>query len=211
MTEIYKDITGYETLYQISNLGNIKSLPKGDGNGYRERLLKPEAKNHNHTTYYRVSLSKDGKVKRYAVHRLVAEAFIPNPENKPFVNHIDNNGSNNNVENLEWCTHSENMQHSSNQGRQDEVRRAGGIASGKAANAKALVDANKLVGTTFGNLVVLSVYYDESLAKPRIKYKCQCSCGNTTEKNKYDLFNKAQACVECTYKIRAATRKSNKR
>lgn len=210
MTEIYKDIEGYESLYQISNLGNVKSLPKSDGNGYKERQLKLEVITHNHTAYYRVSLSKDGDVKRYSVHRLVANAFIDNPEDKPYVNHIDNNGCNNLVNNLEWCTHIENMQHSSKQGRQDEVRKLGGEANGRIAKQLAINKATELIGSVFGNLTVLSVYYDDLLVRPRIKYKCKCSCGNLTEKNKYDLFHKAQACVECTYKIRSATRKKNK-
>jgi hypothetical protein len=59
MTEIYKDIKGYENLYQVSNLGNVKSLPKGDGNGNRERLLKPEKVKRNHTSYYRFESCPD--------------------------------------------------------------------------------------------------------------------------------------------------------
>ena len=118
MQEIFKDIKGYEGLYQVSNLGNVKSLPKGDGNGNKERILKFDNSNKtNTTTYLRVTLSGNGKTKRFSVHRLVAEAFIPNPDNKPHVNHIDNNGENNTVANLEWCTHSENMVHAQKQGR----------------------------------------------------------------------------------------------
>lgn len=210
MTEIYKDIKGYETLYQISNLGHVKSLPKGDGNGNRERLLKLEIIKRDHTSYYRVALSKDGSVKRFQVHQLVAKAFIDNPEDKPHVNHIDNDGFNNLATNLEWCTAAENMVHSADQGRQDEVRKLGGQATGKLKHAKALSDASQFIGTSYGHLTVLDAFYDETLAKPRIKYKCQCSCGNTTEKSKYDLFNKIQACRDCVYKIRASTRKSNK-
>lgn len=118
MQEIFKDIKGYEKLYQISNLGNVKSLPKGDGNGNKERILKFDNTNKtNTTTYLRVTLSGNGQTKRFSVHRLVAEAFIPNPDNKPSVNHIDNNGENNRVDNLEWVTHSENMVHAQKQGR----------------------------------------------------------------------------------------------
>jgi len=61
--------------------------------------------------YYYVCLSKNGKVRKFKVNRLVAQAFIPNPDNKPFVNHIDGDKLNNNVNNLEWCTQSENMLH----------------------------------------------------------------------------------------------------
>ena len=122
MVEIYKDIPGYEGLYQVSNLGNVKSLPKGDGNGNREKLLLQEVVKRNHTNYNRVILFREGETELFQVHRLVAEAFIPNPDNKPHVDHIDNNGKNNAADNLEWCTLSENMAHSSLQGREDLAR-----------------------------------------------------------------------------------------
>lgn len=116
MNEIFKDIIGYEGLYQVSNLGRVKSLPKGDGNGYRERILKTDATR----SYYCVSLSKDGKVKRIFNHVLVATHFIPNPLNKPQINHIDSNKFNNNVLNLEWVTISENAIHAFKAGRLTE-------------------------------------------------------------------------------------------
>lgn len=115
--EVFKGIKDYEGLYEISDKGSVKSLSKGDGNGYEDRILKQESIVKSHTTYKRVSLSKNGVVVRKAVHRLVATAFIPNINNSSSVNHIDNNGSNNIVENLEWCSHSENMKHSYKQGR----------------------------------------------------------------------------------------------
>lgn len=115
--EIFKDIYGFEGLYQVSNYGNIKSLPKSGGNAYKERLLKNGKIKKKHTTYERITLSKDGKIFRFSVHRIVAEAFIENTFDKPHINHIDNNGENNNVDNLEWCTHSENMIHAYKQGR----------------------------------------------------------------------------------------------
>lgn len=209
MTEIYKDIKEYEGLYQISNLGNVKSLPKGDGNGNRTRVLKQEVMVYNHTTYRRVTLSKNGKVKRFSVHRLVADTFIPNIDNLPVVNHIDNNGANNNVENLEWVTHEGNMAHSAVQGRQDIARSLGGIATGALKTQKAFDDATAKIGETFGNLTVISIELDTSLIKPRLKFKCLCSCGNTTEKTKWKLETGAQACKECTYKIRSQTRKKD--
>ncbi len=98
---IWKDIIGYEGLYQVSNTGLVKSLK-----GRRERILKFSSPR----GYKCVKLYKDGKV-NYLVHRLVAKAFIPNPDNKPDVNHLDGVRSNNNAENLEWCTSSENSLH----------------------------------------------------------------------------------------------------
>lgn len=109
MIEQWKPIEGYEDLYEISNLGNVKSLPKTRGccvGG--EKILK---QNYSKYGYMLVMLCKNGKPQSFAVHRLVAKAFIPNPENKPQVNHIDGNKENNNLTNLEWCTASENTKH----------------------------------------------------------------------------------------------------
>ena len=111
--EVWKDIEGYEGLYQVSNFGNIKSLPRIRHNGkgtyiQKEKLLKQTFTS---TGYKKVELCKDGKRKGFKVHRLVAIAFIPNPDNKPEVNHIDGNKINNNIDNLEWVTSSENTIH----------------------------------------------------------------------------------------------------
>lgn len=110
--EIWKNIEGYEGKYQVSNLGNVKSLETWTGDRYikREKILKNNLYGNG---YYYVGLSKNGKVKRYKVSRLVAQEFIPNPENKPFINHIDGDKLNNHIDNLEWCTQSENMKHAS--------------------------------------------------------------------------------------------------
>lgn len=116
--EEWKDIKGYEGKYQISNLGNVRSLwrykPSGRGKYVSKEVLVKELKSiRSGSLGYRiVTLMDDGKRDRRHIHRLVAEAFIPNPENKPNVNHIDYNPSNNNVNNLEWCTQRENVIHS---------------------------------------------------------------------------------------------------
>ena len=129
--EVWKDIEGYEGLYQVSTCGNIKSLakPRKNGNGrcyiQKEKLLKQSFTS---TGYKKVELYKDGKRKSFKVHRLVAIAFIPNPDNKPEVNHIDGNKINNNIDNLEWVTSSENTIHayetglSPNKKELDEIR-----------------------------------------------------------------------------------------
>lgn len=95
-TEIFRDVEGYEGLYQISNEGIVKSIWFG-----KERILKPRK---DRGGYYTVGFWKDRKLKWYKVHRLVATAFIPNPDNLPQVNHKDECKTNNTVENLEWCT-----------------------------------------------------------------------------------------------------------
>lgn len=94
--EYWKPIKGYEGLYMISNWGRVKSFKFG-----KERILKPVT---NSSGYLLVILCKDRKVKAFTVHRLVAEAFLPNPHNYPCVNHKDENKQNNNVSNLEWCS-----------------------------------------------------------------------------------------------------------
>lgn len=98
-------ISGYEGLYEVDTNGNVYSIITT--NSRRKRILKPENKN----GYLSVNLYKNGKQKHYYIHRLVAEAFIPNPHNLKYVNHIDCNKHNNAVSNLEWCTQSENVAH----------------------------------------------------------------------------------------------------
>lgn len=113
--EIWKDVVGYEGLYQVSNLGNIKSLDKyvnTKGNKlklHKGKILKPKKRPRG---YLEVSLYKDRKPKSIQIHRLVAIAFIPNPENKPHINHkkpVTEEFCDNSVNNLEWCTPKENM------------------------------------------------------------------------------------------------------
>jgi len=115
--EIWKYIKGYEYLYQVSNKGRVKRVESKVkySNGllatHKERILKFDKikKNKRGNYYLRVTLSKNNKQKRFQVHRLVAENFIKNTENKKCVNHIDGNPENNNVDNLEWCTYKHNV------------------------------------------------------------------------------------------------------
>lgn len=108
--EIWKDIDGYGGFYQVSNLGRIKSLARNTKNGHckKDKILKNSV---DKKGYVVAELRKDNKRKSYKVHRLVAETFIYNQYNKPQINHKDGNKQNNNVENLEWCTNSENQIH----------------------------------------------------------------------------------------------------
>lgn len=105
--EEWRDIKGYEGLYQVSNFGRVRSLNRMDSIGRQRqgRILKPSS---NEWGYPHVVLSKNGKHKTVRVHRLVAIAFLPNPDNLPEVNHKDENKYNNHVNNLEWCNHQYN-------------------------------------------------------------------------------------------------------
>ena len=124
MHEEWRDVAGYEGLYQVSNFGEVKSMPREisyiNRYGYKttvktiEKKMTPSNVGRgwmNKCGYLSVMLTINGKQKRVGVHRLVAQAFIPNPDNKPQVNHIDGNKHNNKVDNLEWVTREENMQH----------------------------------------------------------------------------------------------------
>lgn len=120
MNVLWKPIDGYEGLYEVSNKGNIRSMERMvvDKNGstkpvHAKMLTWHKSKQtlRHPVAHYHVELWKDGKRKAVRVHRLVAQAFIPNPDGKPQVNHIDGNPGNNAVANLEWATNSENMRH----------------------------------------------------------------------------------------------------
>lgn len=115
MEEFWKEIEGYEGYFEVSNLGNFRSkdrIIRYKQNGtrlYPGKSLKTETIDEG---YQRIVLMKEGIKKRYMCHRLVAQTFIPNTENKPFVNHINGIKSDNRACNLEWCTQSENEAHS---------------------------------------------------------------------------------------------------
>ena len=112
IAEIWKDVQGYEGLYQVSNLGRVKSLGRFidrlvSGRYWQEeRILKPNKTKYG---YLMVELRKNKKPKSFLVHRLVAMTFISNPENKPEVDHINADKTNNNVNNLRWVTAKENV------------------------------------------------------------------------------------------------------
>lgn len=112
--EMFVDILGYEGYYQISNYGNVRSLDRvikektGKTQTIKGRVLKQRT---NPGGYYYVELSKNGTKATFAIHQLVAQAFLDNPKNKPTVNHINGNKLNNSLPNLEWATYSENLEH----------------------------------------------------------------------------------------------------
>lgn len=104
MEEIWKDVKDYEGIYKVSNYGNVISYARNGTRGGEKDKIERHG-------YYRVKLWKNKQVKTFSIHRLVAQAFVPNPLGKPQVNHKDGNKKNNYFENLEWCSASENMVH----------------------------------------------------------------------------------------------------
>lgn len=113
--EVWKDVVGYEGIYEVSNLGRVRTHKdkvthsvKHGLRKWKQRILKQKV---GKDRSYRIILWKDKKEKTWLVHRLVALAFIPTVEGKDFINHIDGNRLNNSVENLEWCTSKENNNH----------------------------------------------------------------------------------------------------
>lgn len=124
--EIWKEIEGYAGLYEISNWGNIRSLKFG-------RKLNPVV---NSSGYKLISLSKEGKGKSFSVHRLVAEAFIPNSNNYPCINHKDENKTNNHVSNLEWCTQKYNCNYGNYSKKLSEAMKTSDVMKNKKLSEK---------------------------------------------------------------------------
>lgn len=115
--EVWKEIENYEGLYQVSNMGRVKSLNYGHTG--EERILKQGRCG----KYLKVELSKNRRLKAITVHRLVATAFIPNPDNLPCINHKDENPFNNAANNLEWCTYKYNNNYGTRTQRASEAKR----------------------------------------------------------------------------------------
>ena len=124
--EIWKDIQGYEEMYQVSSHGRVRSLDriverKGRGTLFiKGRILTQSDDTHG---YMKVNLTKHDKKRTFKVHRLVAIHFLDNPNNLPCVNHKDENKLNNNVDNLEWCTKAYNNSYGTKAKRQSETRK----------------------------------------------------------------------------------------
>lgn len=123
MREEWRDVVGYEGLYQVSSFGRVKGVARSvKRNGHEvkvpERFL---CQTDNSNGYLRVNLSKDNRVKQTFVHRLVAEAFVDNPDGCRYIDHLDSDRHNNHVENLVWCTQSENISAAYSRGRRKYV------------------------------------------------------------------------------------------
>ena len=145
MTEIWRPIKGYEGLYEVSNKGRVKSLERYSVKfGHQKELVdeKPISLHKSSAGYMVVHLSKDGERKSKSVHRLVAQAFIPNPQGLPFINHKDEDPTNNHVDNLEWCTQKYNVNYGTrNERASKSISKAmkGKYIGSKSPNARKIV------------------------------------------------------------------------
>ena len=205
---IEKDIPGYVGLYKVREDGQIRSLDRYniDKNGkkkfYPGRVLKQSLIVNNHTNYKYVTLSNKGKLKRLGVHQVVALAFTPNPENKPIVNHIDNNGENNHYTNLEWVTHKENMLHAQKQGRLFVSQSKAGKVAGKIAKDRGYLYSDKFIQTQVNDWFIIGYDLNNSHKNKYVKAKCTlcntihsvCLSTITTHKSKH--------CMSCGNRIR---------
>ena len=145
--EEWKAIPGYEGLYEVSSEGKVRSLNyRGTG---KVRVLKLSV---NRYGYLQVHLCKEGKVKNYRVNRLVAQAFIPNPNNLPEVNHIDEIKTNNRVENLEWCDRQYNMSYGTGNERAGKAHRKPVICLETGQVFSSLTEAALYIGYSQGSL-----------------------------------------------------------
>lgn len=135
MIEEWRDIEGYEGLYQVSNTGRVKSLSHkikaniSGGVRYTEEHFKILHKGWH--GYIWVALCKEAKSKTFSVHRLVAKAFVPNINDYPAINHIDGNKENNNASNLEWCTNAQNSRHAIEHGLINSAKKVRCVETGK--------------------------------------------------------------------------------
>ena len=205
----FREIEGYEGLYAVSSTGIVKSLDRTvtQKNGkvmfYPGKILQPDQTTMSNTTYYRVSLSKNHKVTRYLVHRLVAKAFIATDDATLHINHIDNDATNNNVSNLEWCTHSENMLHAQRQGRLRASQCKGGKKIAAIEHNAAIERIVNHVGFTSGLLEIIGYAgYFGNGKHPKHYAKCWChGCQTEHSIYAYSVFSqRTKSCLKCSRK-----------
>ena len=134
--EIWKAVKGYEGLYEVSNLGNVRGLTAN-------KVLKPHRNNHG---YMKVDLYKNGNRKRFLVHRIVAETYIPNPKNYTQVNHKDENKTNNCVANLEFCDRKYNSNYGTAQERSAEKHKKAVFCNELNKSFKSITEAARYTG-----------------------------------------------------------------
>lgn len=147
MKEVWSDIDEFEGFYQISNFGRVKSLPKTMGNNNHlspEKIMTPKIDKYGYQCVTLCCQKEKGKRKYKTIHRLVATAFINNPNNLKTVNHKDGNKLNNNVNNLEWMTNKDNVQHAWAIGLKEKAREKASVTHGQKCILTKIEDNSKL-------------------------------------------------------------------
>lgn len=169
MNEIWKDIVGYEGLYQVSNLGRVKSL-------IYSKILK-EFNDGRCDGYSKIKLYKDKSNKTIKISRLVAIAFLPNYNNLPVVNHIDGNKQNNSVNNLEWVTHSENQKHAIRTGllvrKTGENNKRSKFSDIECYNIRKIYEHGNISYSKLANVYKCSIPYIWQIVKGEGRFKCK--------------------------------------
>lgn len=178
--------------YMISNRGRVKSFVKNKNGS----ILNQDTGNSGHK---RVMIKYPEPRTRHLVHRLVAIAFIENVDNKPIINHIDNDPSNNDVSNLEWCTYSENLIHAERQGRLYESHQNAGKATSEIQKQKKIDLINSKIGTKYNKLTILNlVSVNKSTFCNDYIVLCKCDCGSKLEANFSYIENEnIKQCQSC--------------
>lgn len=188
VNKMWRDIENFPN-YEISRRGDVRNVKTN-------RVLAFSYSCKNFTTYKRVTLFKDGVRFYRSVHRLVAEAFIPNPLNLPQVDHIDANGENNYVSNLQWVTASENIQKSFQQNRKTKL--IGCSSGGKIGAVTTRAKAETRYKTMLGERFVKFHPSGELLKDACVSYICECGVKRTASTMWKELRNHSGKCPECT-------------
>lgn len=193
MTEIWKDIIGFEGKMKISNYGKVFNIKTN-------RILKGNIHKSNTTTYIRINMPDNS---RKLLHRIVAEAFIINTENKPFINHIDNDGMNNSVLNLEWCTQTENMQHAYKQGRLDERLLKSRTKAYEITREKFRKNAEDKIGMIINNWKIVGLS-DKKYSCGHKAVFVECTLCKTVKERalSHILSGESKMCNTCKYKFK---------
>lgn len=183
----WRKISGFE-LYEVSNTGLVRRIGKEAELAFSKQVR-------NFTTYYRVTLFKEGKRYYKQVHRLVAEAYVPNPNKLPRVDHIDTNGENNTPDNLDWVTASENISRSFKLNPEKlAICSKGGKQGGIYIQAKAEVKYKAMLGGRFIAFHKCGTYCKDA----SVEYRCECGATRTASVMWKELRNHKGVCPLCS-------------
>lgn len=193
--EIWKDIKGYEKLYQVSNMGRIKSYPRIKGCIYFDEMILNL--HDNGKQYLYIDLYNNNKKKKYYIHRLVAEAFINNPNNLPEINHKDEDRYNNFANNLEWCTHKYNLNYGNHNLKQSLSKKGKRTGKDNASSIKVICLTTRKI---FDSISKAKKYYNlpnqsssiSRCCKNKLKYTGRLSDGTQLKWMYYDDYLKQQ-------------------